>query len=68
MFMRKFTVVAAIALAAAFSSVAAKAEYNYGPVKEGKLCWKTSLGGAAGVNFGYWEACPAPASARVRKH
>jgi hypothetical protein len=65
--MRKFTVVAAVALAAALSSVAAKAEYNYGPVKEGKMCWKTSQSSSAGVDFGYWATCPAAATV-ARKH
>ncbi len=55
---------ATVVLAAAFSSVGAKAEYHYGPVQNGNQCWKTS---PTSQSFGYWTACPQPASAPVAR-
>ncbi len=65
--MRKFTVLAAAAvLAAMLTWGPAKAEYNYGPVQNAGQCWKSSSGGSA-KDFGYWSACPQPASAPVAR-
>jgi hypothetical protein len=49
---------AATALAFAFSATTATADFNGGgPVKRGKLCWQPT----DSVDHGYWKACPAPA-------
>jgi hypothetical protein len=63
--MRQFAIFAAAAvLAAALSSVAARAEFNYGPVQNGNQCWKSNVTQAHN-GFGYWTTCPQPASAPV---
>jgi hypothetical protein len=72
--MRKFTISAAAitAFAALLASVPAMAEYHFGPAKNGDKCWHGSgavvIPGRAGGfsnGFGYWGACPQPASATV---
>jgi hypothetical protein len=46
------------------ASVPAKAEYNFGPIRNGNQCWKAAPGhGRDG--FGAWNACPAAARAAV---
>ncbi len=64
--MRKFTVLAAAAALAMLTLGPAKAEYNYGPVQNAGQCWKSSPGGSA-KDFGYWGACPQPASAPITR-
>jgi hypothetical protein len=61
--------VAAIALATAFSSVAAKADFNFGPERSGNQCWvRSTSNGRVNDGYGYWAECPKPASApAVRK-
>ena len=54
---------AAFAFAALLSSVPAKADVNYGAVKNGSMCWKNAPARAS--DFGFWAACPATASAIV---
>jgi hypothetical protein len=41
-------------------SSAAFADMNPGPVQNGKMCWKDTV--ARKGEFGFWAACPAPAS------
>jgi len=61
--MRQFTALAAAALVAAvLSSGPAKADYHYGPVENAGQCWKPS---PTSRDFGYWSACPKPASTSV---
>jgi hypothetical protein len=62
--MSRFTAfAAAIVLASALSSVAAKADYHYGPVQNGNQCWnKATSNGRTNDAFGYWSECPKPAS------
>ena len=63
--MRQFTVfTAAVVLAAMLSSSLAKADYHFGPVQNAGQCWKTS---ASARDFGFWGACPQPASASVTR-
>ena len=59
--MRKFMIPAAamVAFAALLASVPAKADFHYGPVENAGQCWKNS---ATSKEFGYWSACPRPAS------
>jgi hypothetical protein len=61
--MRQFTVsaAAAIVLAATFASAPVKADFNYGPIKKGNLCW-TGAYSFQRDGFGAWTACPQPAS------
>lgn len=55
---------AATVVATALSSVAAKADYYYGPLRNGNQCWnKTMTNGHANGGFGYWGTCAQPASA-----
>jgi hypothetical protein len=67
--MIRFTAFAAtLAFAAMLSSVAAKADYYYGPVQNGNQCWnKQMTNGLANGGFGYWSECPKPASATVTR-
>ena len=61
----KFTIVTAAALLmGAALSTAANADINWGPDKNGKQCWKYSFGGGHN-EYGYWDACPAPAATTV---
>jgi hypothetical protein len=64
--MRQFTVstATAIVLAAMLSTAPAKAEYNYGPAQNAGQCWKAS---PSSRDFGFWGACPKPASATVTR-
>jgi hypothetical protein len=65
--MCKFTVLAAAAaLAATLTLGPANADYHFGPVQNGNQCWKSSGGGSA-KDFGYWSACPQPASASATR-
>jgi hypothetical protein len=65
--MNRFTAsAAAIVLATTLSSVAAKADFNYGPVQNGNQCWTRSMSnGHINGGFGYWAECPKPASTAV---
>jgi hypothetical protein len=62
--MNRFTAFsAAIVLAIPLSSVAAKADYHYGPVQSGNQCFvRASSNGRTNDGFGYWAECPKPAS------
>jgi hypothetical protein len=62
--MRQFTIAAAtVAIAALISAGPVSAErINGGPIKQNGQCWKGQKGSETGT-FGYWQACPAPASA-----
>jgi hypothetical protein len=48
---------ATLVFAAAVSM--AHADSNYGPVRNGNMCWKATGGNA----LGYWQKCEAPAQA-----
>jgi hypothetical protein len=63
--MIRFTVfAAAVALATTFSSIAAKADFNFGPERNGNQCWtRHTTNGWTNSGFGYWAECPKPASA-----
>jgi hypothetical protein len=65
--MNRFTAsAAAIVLAVTLLSVAAKADFNYGPLQQGNQCWnKAAHNGHTNGGFGYWSECPKPASATV---
>jgi hypothetical protein len=65
--MNRFTAFAATAvLATTLSSVAAKADYYYGPLQNGNQCWnKATHNNHTNGGFGYWSECPKPASATV---
>ena len=53
---------AAIVMSAAmFAVLPAKADMNTGPVKKANQCW-IGARGLADMGFGYWAACPQPAS------
>jgi hypothetical protein len=61
--MNRFTAFAAIVVAVTLSSVAAKADYHYGPIQNGNQCWnKATSNGRTNDAFGYWSECPKPAS------
>ena len=61
--MRQFTIAAAtVAIAALISAPASAERINGGPIKQNGQCWKGQKGSETGT-FGYWQACPAPASA-----
>lgn len=63
--MRQFTAcAAAIVFAAVLSSGSALADYNFGPLQNAGQCWKSN---PSGKDFGYWGACPQPASAPVTR-
>ncbi len=62
--MRQITIVAAIAVAASLAAIPAKAERNWGPLRQNGQCWQASpnhSGSNAGT-WGYWGACPQAAS------
>jgi hypothetical protein len=63
--MRHFLIAlaATITFAVLAPSVGAKAEYYYGPLKNGNQCWNKRMEhGAANIGWGYWGECPKPAS------
>ena len=45
------------------AATSAKAEYNYGPLKNGTQCYKMSANGWNNQGYGYWASCPGPAAA-----
>jgi len=63
--MRQFTIAAAtVAIAALISAAPASAERLMGgPVQQNGKCFKHTSGGIAESTWGYWAACPKPASA-----
>ena len=63
--MRQFTIAAAtVAIAALISAAPASADRLMGgPVKQNGQCFKHTSGGIAEATWGYWQACPKPASA-----
>ncbi len=62
--MRQFTIAAVtVAIAALISAAPASAErLNGGPIKQNGMCFKHTSGGNAESTWGYWQACPKPAS------
>jgi hypothetical protein len=61
--MRQFTIAAAtVAIAALISAPATAERINGGPIKQNGQCWQNQKGSETGT-FGYWKACPQPASA-----
>jgi hypothetical protein len=65
--MHKLTIAAAIAFGALLASAPANAERNWGPMQQNGQCWKASVGhnGSNAGTWGYWDACPKPASVAV---
>jgi hypothetical protein len=65
--MRKFMVSAAAMtlFAALLTTVPAKADFNFGPIQNGNLCWKLTPNSK---EFGYWSTCPRPASVATPTH
>jgi hypothetical protein len=63
--MRQLTIAAAtVAIAALISAAPASADrLNGGPIKQNGMCFKHTSGGTAEATWGYWQACPKPASA-----
>jgi hypothetical protein len=63
--MSKLMIAAAtIAFGALLASGPVRAEYNYGPVKNGAQCWQAAQAhGRDG--FGSWATCPQAASVAV---
>jgi hypothetical protein len=64
---------AALLSGAVMATTSAKAEYNYGPLKNGTQCYKMSANGWNNQGYGYWASCPSPAatanpSRTVRHH
>ena len=45
----------------------AKADMNYGPVKNGDQCFTKSGNGSESM-WGWWGPCPQPAAAAVERH
>ena len=54
---------AAMLSGAVVAATSAKAEYNYGPMKNGTQCYKMSANGWNNQGFGFWNACPNEATA-----
>ncbi len=65
--MRKFMISAAAmtAFAALLASTAAKADFNFGPVRNADQCWTLTTNSK---EFGYWSTCPRPASVAAPAH
>jgi hypothetical protein len=63
--MSQFTIAAAtVAIAALISAAPASAEkISGGPIKQNGQCFKHTSGGISESTWGYWTACPKPASA-----
>jgi hypothetical protein len=55
------TAAAAMLFGGLLAGTPAKAEYNYGPMKNGSQCYKASKTWGE-MGYGYWENCPAPAA------
>jgi hypothetical protein len=66
---RLFTMTAAATMLFGANMVAttAKAEFNYGPVKNGNLCF-TKATGWSRTGYGSWGACPVPAQPAAVAH
>jgi D-alanyl-D-alanine dipeptidase len=63
--MRKFMISAAAMTVFALATAPANADFNFGPVKNGNLCWKLTPNSK---EFGYWAACPQPAGVSAPTH
>ncbi len=66
--MRGFAIAVAAFSILAAGALTAQADVNQGgPVRQGNQCWNASAssGSHTANGFGYWAACPAPASASV---
>jgi hypothetical protein len=68
--MRKFMIPAAAvtAFAALVATAPADADFNFGPVRNGNLCWKLTPNSNNSKDFGYWATCPEPASVAAPTH
>ena len=55
------TAAAAMLFGGVLAGTPAKAEYNYGPMKNGTQCYKVSKTWGE-MGYGYWENCPSPAA------
>ena len=66
--MRNFLIAAATMTAFAALTVAppAKADMHYGPTQSAGKCFKWSAGNGRDSTFGYWDACPKPASTAAK--
>ena len=65
--MQKFVIfaTAVTVLAALVTTAPVKADFNFGPVQNGNLCWTLTPNSK---EFGYWGACPQPASVAAPTH
>jgi hypothetical protein len=63
---RSLTISAATMMLFAISlaSAPAKADHNFGPVRNGDQCWYNA--NKRHPDFGYWAACPASSGAVMR--
>ena len=64
------TAAAAMLFGGVLAGTTAKAEYNYGPMKNGTQCYKASKSWGE-MGFGAWGACPnaaATAAPAARHH
>jgi hypothetical protein len=59
--------IATAMLGTAMAATTAKADINWGPMKNGSQCWKYSVNGYH-FEYGYWDQCPAPAAAVTPHH
>jgi hypothetical protein len=68
--MQKFMISAAAVtvFGALVATVPAKADFNFGPVQNGNQCWNSSPNSNNSKEFGYWAACPQPASIAAPTH
>ncbi len=55
-------ITASFLFGAVMAASTAKADMNWGPVKEGGQCW-TFATNSLHSEYGYWSPCPAPAAA-----
>lgn len=56
-----------IVLGAGVVATTAKADMNYGPMRNGDQCFTKSKGTNARM-FGYWGPCPQPAAAELQSN
>jgi hypothetical protein len=62
------TAAAAMLAGGVLAGTPAKAEYNYGPMKNGSQCYNYSANGWNNQGFGAWKACPTEAAKPVTHH
>jgi hypothetical protein len=56
------TAVAAMLFGGVLAGTPAKADHNYGPMKNGAQCYKGAANGWGSQGYGYWASCPGPAA------